>query len=112
MYLQAQCFKNLSAVLEEAGSSMKNVVRVGVFLTDMTNFAAMNKVYSTLRFCFLSNLTRIRYMRPSLRIPSQYVAQRVPDTHLLGWVQMDYTNGPIPVPHVRRCQGASHANGC
>ncbi|CAD6586595.1 MAG: hypothetical protein ASARMPREDX12_002468 [Alectoria sarmentosa] len=39
----AQCFKNLSAVLEEAGSSMKNVVRVGVFLTDMTNFAAMNK---------------------------------------------------------------------
>ncbi|CAF9935849.1 MAG: hypothetical protein ALECFALPRED_006573 [Alectoria fallacina] len=43
----AQCFKNLSAVLEEAGSSMKNVVRVGVFLTDMTNFAAMNKVYET-----------------------------------------------------------------
>ena len=66
---------------------MKNVVRVGVFLTDMTNFAAMNKVHCSLRFCFLSNLTRIRYMRPSLRIPSQYVAQRVPDTHLLGWVQ-------------------------
>ncbi|CAF9919074.1 hypothetical protein IMSHALPRED_004515 [Imshaugia aleurites] len=43
----AQCFKNLSAVLEEAGSSMKNVVRVGVFLTDMANFAAMNKVYET-----------------------------------------------------------------
>lgn len=47
IYTQAQCFKNLSAVLEEAGSSMKNVVRVGVFLTDMTNFAAMNKVYET-----------------------------------------------------------------
>ncbi|MCJ1459319.1 hypothetical protein MMC28_009696 [Mycoblastus sanguinarius] len=42
-----QCFRNLSAVLEEAGSSMQNVVRVGVFLTDMTNFAAMNKVYET-----------------------------------------------------------------
>ena len=26
---------------------MKNVVRVGVFLTDMANFAAMNKVYET-----------------------------------------------------------------
>ena len=44
---QTQCFKNLSAVLEEAGSSLKNVVRVGVFLTDMANFAAMNTVYET-----------------------------------------------------------------
>lgn len=26
---------------------MKNVVRVGVFLTDMANFAAMNTVYET-----------------------------------------------------------------
>ena len=26
---------------------MKNVVRVGVFLTDMANFAAMNAVYDT-----------------------------------------------------------------
>ena len=26
---------------------MKNVVRVGVFLTDMANFAAMNRVYET-----------------------------------------------------------------
>ena len=44
---QVQCFKNLSAVLEEAGSSMTKVVRVGVYLTDMANFAAMNKVYET-----------------------------------------------------------------
>jgi len=42
-----QCVKNLQAVLEEAGSSLHNVVRVGVYLTDMTNFAAMNKVYET-----------------------------------------------------------------
>ncbi|KAK0509164.1 hypothetical protein JMJ35_008535 [Cladonia borealis] len=43
-----QCIRNLSAVLEEAGSSLHNVVRVGVFLTDMSNFAAMNKVYETM----------------------------------------------------------------
>ena len=43
-----QCIRNLSAVLEEAGSSLQNVVRVGVFLTDMGNFAAMNKVYETM----------------------------------------------------------------
>ena len=45
---QMQCIRNLSAVLEEAGSSLHNVVRVGVFLTDMSNFAAMNKVYETM----------------------------------------------------------------
>ena len=45
---QMQCIRNLSAVLEEAGSSLYNVVKVGVFLTDMQNFAAMNKVYETM----------------------------------------------------------------
>ncbi|KAL8630419.1 hypothetical protein Q9189_003903, partial [Teloschistes chrysophthalmus] len=43
----AQALNNLSAVLEEAGSSLKNVVKVNIFLSDMTNFAAMNRVYNT-----------------------------------------------------------------
>jgi len=42
---KTQCLKNLSAVLEEAGSSLQNCVKVNVFLTDMTNFTAVNKVY-------------------------------------------------------------------
>ena len=42
---KAQALKNLSAVLEEAGSSLQNCVKVNVFLTDMANFAAVNKVY-------------------------------------------------------------------
>jgi reactive intermediate/imine deaminase len=42
---QRQALKNLSAVLEAAGSSLQNVVKVNVFLTDMSNFAAMNEVY-------------------------------------------------------------------
>jgi len=37
---------NIKAILEAAGSSMKDVVRCGVFLSDMKNFAAMNKVYA------------------------------------------------------------------
>ena len=45
---QMQCIRNLSAVLEEAGSSLHNVVKVGVFITDMQNFAAMNKVYEAM----------------------------------------------------------------
>ena len=45
--IQAQALQNLSAVLEEAGSSLKNVVKVNIFLSDMTSFAAMNRVYDT-----------------------------------------------------------------
>lgn len=44
IYPQAQALKNLSAVLEAAGSSIDNVVKVNVFLTDMADFAAINKV--------------------------------------------------------------------
>ncbi len=40
-----QIFKNLGAVLRAAGKSFADVVRVGVFLTDMADFAAMNAVY-------------------------------------------------------------------
>ena len=32
-------------ILEAAGSSLKNVLRVGVFFADMNDFAAMNEVY-------------------------------------------------------------------
>jgi 2-iminobutanoate/2-iminopropanoate deaminase len=38
--------QNIKSILESAGSSMKDVVRVGVFLSDMENFTAMNKVYA------------------------------------------------------------------
>ncbi|KAI0424350.1 L-psp endoribonuclease family protein [Xylaria sp. FL1042] len=37
--------KNLSAVLEAAGSSLNNTVKVNVFLTTMDDFAPMNQVY-------------------------------------------------------------------
>jgi 2-iminobutanoate/2-iminopropanoate deaminase len=38
--------KNIKAILEEAGSSMENVVKVTVYLSSMEDFEAMNKVYS------------------------------------------------------------------
>jgi 2-iminobutanoate/2-iminopropanoate deaminase len=40
-----QTLQNIRAVLEAAGSSLKDVVRMGVFLADMSDFAAMNEVY-------------------------------------------------------------------
>jgi 2-iminobutanoate/2-iminopropanoate deaminase len=36
---------NIRAILEAAGSSLTDVVRVGVFLSDMKDFAGMNEVY-------------------------------------------------------------------
>jgi 2-iminobutanoate/2-iminopropanoate deaminase len=41
-----QVLRNLAAVLEAAGKDLGDVVRVGVYLTDMADFAAMNEVYS------------------------------------------------------------------
>ena len=38
--------KNLSAVLQAAGSSLANVVRSTVFLKNMADFGAMNEVYA------------------------------------------------------------------
>ncbi len=37
--------ENIRAILEAAGSSLRDVVRVGVFLSDMKDFNAMNEVY-------------------------------------------------------------------
>lgn len=37
--------QNIRLILEAAGSSLKDVVRVGVFLSDMADFAAMNEIY-------------------------------------------------------------------
>lgn len=41
-----QVLKNLSAVLEAAGSSLDKVVKTTVFLADMKEFSGMNEVYA------------------------------------------------------------------
>ncbi len=38
-------FKNLSGILQAAGSSLEKVVRAGVYLKNMGDFVAMNEVY-------------------------------------------------------------------
>jgi len=37
---------NVQAVLEQAGTTLANVVKTTVFLADMNDFAAMNEVYA------------------------------------------------------------------
>jgi 2-iminobutanoate/2-iminopropanoate deaminase len=41
-----QSLKNIAAILEAAGSSIKNVLKTTVFLSDIGNFTAMNAVYA------------------------------------------------------------------
>jgi 2-iminobutanoate/2-iminopropanoate deaminase len=39
-------FRNLTAILEAAGGSLEKVVRVGVFLKDLKDFALFNELYA------------------------------------------------------------------
>jgi 2-iminobutanoate/2-iminopropanoate deaminase len=42
-----QCLKNIQAIVEAAGASLADVVRVGAFLKDLADFSAFNDVYAT-----------------------------------------------------------------
>ena len=42
-----QVFKNIKAILSEAGLTTSNIVKTTVLLSDIANFAAMNEVYAT-----------------------------------------------------------------
>lgn len=42
-----QAFRNVKAILAEAGMTIDNVVKTTVFLADMADFAAMNEVYAS-----------------------------------------------------------------
>ena len=42
-----QIFKNLSAVCEEAGGSLDDIVKLNIFLTDLNNFALLNEIMAT-----------------------------------------------------------------
>lgn len=41
-----QSFRNIKAILAEAGYTMENVVKTTVYLADMADFAAVNEVYA------------------------------------------------------------------
>lgn len=41
-----QSFKNIKAILEEAGCTMNDIVKATVFLADMSYFSEMNEIYA------------------------------------------------------------------
>ena len=42
-----QVFKNLTAVCQEAGGNLNNIVKLNIFLTDLNNFAVLNEIMAT-----------------------------------------------------------------
>ncbi|EAD8627402.1 RidA family protein [Listeria monocytogenes] len=42
-----QAFKNIAAVLAEAGSGLDKIIKVTVFFKDLNEFKAVNEVYAT-----------------------------------------------------------------
>ncbi len=41
-----QVMTNIQAILEKAGANWSDVVKTSVFLSDLANFAAMNRIYA------------------------------------------------------------------
>jgi len=42
-----QVFKNLTAVCQEAGGDLSNILKLNIFLTDLNNFAVLNEIMSS-----------------------------------------------------------------
>ena len=60
-----RALKNIEGILKAAGSSMEKIVRCGVFLKDMNDFAAMNEVYAR----FFRNAPPSRSTVEAARLP-------------------------------------------
>ncbi len=73
-----QSLENVRAILEEAGCSMESVVKATVFLSDMNNFAAMNKVYEE----FFSSLYPARSAVEVARLPRDVLVEIEVIAHL------------------------------
>lgn len=73
-----QTLENVEAVLEAAGCSRKDVIKVTVFLADIRDYSAMNKVYGSFfskpypaRSCIEARLAN-----PNIRVEIEAVACR------------------------------------
>lgn len=42
-----QVFRNLQAILQQAGATLQDVVKATVFIKDMNQFAAVNEIYAS-----------------------------------------------------------------
>lgn len=50
LFMQAQCIKNLSHVIEAAGITWDHIMKVNIYLKKMEDFDAINEVYEKVGF--------------------------------------------------------------
>lgn len=65
---------NLRAVLAEAGAGLEDVVRVGVYLADIDDFAAMNDAYAEIMPRPLPARTTVGAALPGIKVEIDCVA--------------------------------------
>ena len=66
-----QVLKNLSAILEAAGSSLGKVVKTSIFLTNLDDFARLNRVYGE----FLGEVKPARSTVQVARLPKEVLVE-------------------------------------
>ncbi|MFA7435231.1 MAG: RidA family protein [Bacilli bacterium] len=66
-----QCLKNILGIVQEAGMEKENIIRCGVFMTDLSDFSKMNKVYET----FFENHKPVRAAVEVRRLPKDVLIE-------------------------------------
>ena len=73
-----QVLRNIEAIVEAAGGNRSNIVRCGVFLADLGDFAAMNRAFSEFFGDSLPARTTVQVGRGPLRGEIDAIAVREP----------------------------------
>ena len=60
-----QCLENIKAIVTEAGYSLENIAKCGIFIKDMGDFAGINEIYSQ----YFSNHKPARFCVEVARLP-------------------------------------------
>ena len=73
-----QCLENMKQVLQAAGSSLSDVVKVTVFLANIDDFAKMNEVYRSYfsEDCPARSTAIVGLARPGMLVEMECVAYR------------------------------------
>ena len=66
--------ENITAILEAAGTSLKNAVRMGVFLADLNDFQAMNEVFREFFPADPPARTTVGCMLPKIKVEIDCIA--------------------------------------
>ena len=70
--------RNIEAIVEAAGGNRSNIVRCGVFLADLGDFAAMNRAFSEFFGDSLPARTTVQVGLGPLRVEIDAIAVREP----------------------------------